>query len=79
VNNKQALNSAGNYSEIQKEGRTIPLSDILSRGRIMVLVSMDQKRIFNEDSKKNLQSSCNAMQREKLIKKSHNYLDDVIS
>ncbi|HEX7180129.1 MAG TPA: hypothetical protein VF220_10420 [Nitrososphaeraceae archaeon] len=60
MNNKQALNSAGaskNYSEIQKEGRTIPLSDILSRGRIMVLVSMGQKRIFNEDSKKNLMFS----------------------
>jgi hypothetical protein len=65
-----------NYSEIQKEGRTIPLLDILSRGHE---VSMDQKRIFDEDSKKNLQSSCNAMQREKLIKKSHTYLDDVIS
>ena len=45
MNNKQELNSAGasrNYSEIQKERRTIPLVDILSRGRIMVLVSMDQ-------------------------------------
>jgi CHRD domain len=43
MNNKQALNSTNasrNYSEIQKEGRTIPVSDILSRGHIMILVSM---------------------------------------
>ena len=72
MNNKQELNSAGasrNYIEIQKEGRTIPLLDILSRGRIMVLVSRIRKEFLMKIARKTFNHLVTQCKWKNLLKK----------